>query len=404
MNNKVVDSWRQLTKLFSNTAKNATLAWLIWSISITGAALAGPTRSSSFIDYYKAGGRWLVQEPLYATSPRFLYSPLAASIYSVVARLPEGAAAFLTRFASGVVLGLALWVAGRVLLAFCGNELSASLLLILPLALPNLKAGQANILILSLGLTAVAAAKTMRWLACAACIGFMCYWKVYPIVLGLVLCLLFPKELTWRLVLVLLALFALSVVVGTPAYVLGQYRDWFAFLTKTHQSHFTHYTSKWRDAYLLVNVAGGHLKPQAWALVQGAGGGIIAAICWLGQRCAWARTRLLFVAYALATAWMLLFGPGTEAATYVLLSAPVVYLLICIYRRGSPGLLSLIAAIYLGLLGFDLFFSSLPRSDRLPLVAAAQPCIAMAFCGVLARWSLKCADEPLNELYPSDAP
>src|SRR5581483_10338337 len=126
------------------------------------------------------------------------------------ALLPDGPGGALWRCANVVALLAALGWWGRAVLprAVSRNELALLSLLVLPMALPSMNNGQVNLLVTGLLLATVAAVAEKRWNLASACIGLAFVCKLYPLALGLVLVVLYPRQLAGRLVLVLAALFA----------------------------------------------------------------------------------------------------------------------------------------------------------------------------------------------------
>ncbi len=178
----------------------------------------------------------------------------------------------------GLALPLALWFTARELFRFSKWEFACLFLLILPLTISNLNNGQANIIIIVLFLLATGTASQSRWLACAFCGSFAVYWKIYPIAFALLLTIIFPKELSVRLLLGLVGLFAVSLLLQKPSYVLQEYSSWFANLTSDRRRELEYY-GKWRDFYLLLRLIGIPISAMWWKIVQVAAGVTAATIC-----------------------------------------------------------------------------------------------------------------------------
>ncbi len=97
-------------------------------------------------------------------------------------------------------------------------------LLILPLSLGNFNNGQVNPMIIGLLMVAIIAAHEKRWTLSAVALGFSVYLKIYPLSVGLLLVVLYPRQLGWRLALTLILMGAASFLLQRPAYVLEQYQ------------------------------------------------------------------------------------------------------------------------------------------------------------------------------------
>ena len=54
-------------------------------------------------------------------------------------------------------------------------------------------------------------------------------FKLWPIAIAGLLCLVYPRQLSWRLAIALAAGFAAPFALQRPAYVMDQYRQWATF-------------------------------------------------------------------------------------------------------------------------------------------------------------------------------
>ena len=286
----------------------------------------------------------------------------------------------------GLALPLALWFTARELFRFSKWEFACLFLLILPLTISNLNNGQANIIIIVLFLLATGTASQSRWLACAFCGSFAVYWKIYPIAFALLLTIIFPKELSVRLLLGLVGLFAVSLLLQKPSYVLQEYSSWFANLTSDRRRELEYY-GKWRDFYLILRLIGIPISMMWWKVVEAIAGLIAAAICLVGRIRRQPPVTLVFGAMSLAIIWMLLFGPATEAATYTLIAAPSAYLVIFGWREACDMALRTTATVtYLGFVASDIVNSWFHIKQDVYLVHAIQPCFALCFSVALFLW------------------
>ena len=227
------------------------------------------------------------------------------------------------------------------------------------MTLSSLNNGQANIVIMVLFLVAAAAASQSRWFTCAFCAAFAVYWKIYPIAFALLLAVVFPKKLTFRILLVLIGLFVISLFLQKSSYALQQYGDWLVNLASDRRRAHEYY-GRWRDFYLLLRLLGIPISTMWWTVVEVTAGAVAAAICILGTIRHWPRATLLLGAMSLAIVWMLLFGPATEAATYALIAVPSAYLLIAGWSEVSQSTLRVVST--LTYLGFVARIFSIPGS------------------------------------------
>jgi len=345
-----------------------------------------PGWHSVFPTYRDAGAAWIHQGQIYAAPGIFLYSPLVGAFFSPFALISQNVAEVLWRLLLGFALPLALWFNARTLFDFSKKEFAWLFLLIVPLTLSSLNNGQANIIIIVLFLAAAAAASQSRWFMCAFCAAFAVYWKIYPIAFALLLAVVFPKKLIFRILLVLIGLFVVSLFLQRPSYTLQQYSDWLVNLASDRRRAHEYY-GRWRDFYLLLRLLGIPISTMWWTIAEVTAGSVAAAICFLGTIRHWPRATLLLGAMSLAIVWMLLFGPATEAATYVLIAVPSAYLLIAGWSDVSQWALRVVSTMtYIGFVSAHILNSWFPIKKNVYLVHAIQPCLTLCFCAALFLW------------------
>jgi hypothetical protein len=361
--------------------------WFICVAIVSVRVYFHPGSHSVFTTYRAAGGAWLHRAEIYnRTVGTFLYSPLIAAVYSPFALLSQNTGEVIWRVLLGLALPLALWFNARKLFDFSEKEFAWLFALVLPLTLSSLNDGQANLILIVLFLCATAAASQSCWFTCAFCAAFAVYWKIYPIALALLLAAVFPKKLAARIFLMLFVLFVVSLLLQKPSYVLHEYRSWFVNLVSDTRRAQEYY-GKWRDFYLLLRLAGIPISTMWWNIAQATAAIIAAGICVVGTIRRWPRVTLLFGVMSLAITWMLLFGPATEGATYVLIAVPSAYLLIFGWTDASqPGLRTTSTITYLGFLGAGTLNSWFHIERGSYLVHAIQPLFALCFCGALFFW------------------
>jgi hypothetical protein len=191
--------------------------------------------------------------------------------------------------------------------------------LVLPLSIGNLNNGQSNLLVLGLLLAAVAGAAQQRWNLAAACVTLVCLFKVYPIAIGLLLALVYPRQLVGRLLVAVAAGLTVPFLLQEPQYVSGQYSAWLHHLRSNDRQNLP-IELVYRDVRLLWHAWGMPLSATAYAASQFMVGAGIAALC-LAHRCARREERQhLMSLLGLGCCWMTLFGPATESCTYGLLA------------------------------------------------------------------------------------
>jgi hypothetical protein len=365
----------------------ALALWFVAMIIVCVRAYRHPGSHSVFGTYRNAGAAWIQQKQIYGIGgSAFLYSPLIAAFYSPFALISQNASEVIWRFLLGVALPLSLWFNSRALFSFSKNTFACLLLLILPLTLSNLNQGQANVVLIVLLLVATTTASQSQWWTCAFCASVSIYWKLYPVVFALVLTIIFPKKLTLRILLALVVLLVISLILQKPSYVLREYGSWFVHLASDRRRA-TEYYGKWRDFYLLLRLIGIPISTMSWKVVEVMAGLLVAAICFVQTRLCQSRVTLGFSAMSLAIAWMLLFGPATEAATYTLIAVPSAYLVIFGWSEAARVALRTMSTLtYLGFVAADMINSWFHIKKHIYLVHAIQPCFALCFCVAFFFW------------------
>jgi hypothetical protein len=381
-------------------------AWLIVLLVICVRVGISPHRQSVYsVDYVTAGWHWLHGQGLYTASRHFVYSPLVGAAFSPFAVLPLRLSNILWRLVcvAALVYTASAWL--RSGLSGLGDvpsrgSVSAStttaFLLLLPLAAGNLNVGQINVLVLAGTAAGVLAASRKHWNLAALLLAATGFMKIYPLAVGLLLALLYPRRFSWRLLLALAALFVLSLILQRPTYAWTQYGGWAAVLRGDDRLDIDLYSS-WRDFGFLLRACGVPLSDQAYRVMEVAAGGALAVFLWLGQqRWGWSETRLCGGVFALGCAWMLLFGPATEAATYVVLSLPVCATLTAAWRlpgadgtRRARGLPAAFAVSYALLLLSDLANSWAHGGTHHLYMRALQPVAALIFTVGVVCWLLR---------------
>ncbi|HYR58897.1 MAG TPA: glycosyltransferase family 87 protein [Chthoniobacteraceae bacterium] len=365
-------------------------AWfvaLLWALMVVGVlvrVVREPTKSTVFPTYLVAGERWLRAEPLYPTLRGFIYSPLIAALIAPFTFLPKvpgsvvwrllnlaaylgATAAWLRRGVSHVPENLWPWV----------------FLAMLPLSIGNLNNGQLNPAMIAAIMAALLAARAERWMLAAFAIGLVTYLKVYPLAAGLLLAVLYPRKLGWRLPLALLVLGLVSLVLQNPRYVLEQYQAWFA--TRTADQRHVDPADAPRDLWMLLHACGLDLDLRVYLVVQMLGGAAIAAFLFVGQRRGWNGDRLLTALLALVCCWMLLLGPAPESATYIILAPILSCGLVKAFAGRHPVWMRCLAATPLLLL-LSIQLITIYGSPRDPLHMSISPLAALIFCAFAVAW------------------
>ena len=383
--------------LQSAVSRYARIVGWLWIVALLAICIRvgfSPHKQSSYAaDYAPAGQHWLHGVEIYSRRHHFVYSPPVAAFFAVFAALPGTMGDIFWRlFSAALLLGAASgWFLSRpsslgTLPAWSWKALPppVGLLLLLPLAVGNLNLGQMNVLVLVLLTGGVLAVERERWNTAAALLAAAAFIKIYPLALGLLLALLYPRQFSWRLALALTGLFVGSLALQRPGYVWTEYHHWFAVLGRDDRLDVDLYAT-WRDFGYLLRACGVSLSPKAYRIMEATAGGVLALFLWLGQRWGqWPNDQLLGGTFCLGCAWMMLFGPATEAATYVVLALPVCGSLVAAWTLppGQPGAAAgrtLLTAVYVLLLLADVANGWFHGATHHLFMRALQPVAALLF-------------------------
>ncbi len=335
-----------------------------------------------------AGRSWLHGVELYSYSRGFVYSPLAAALFAPFSLLPGAAGEIVWRALNvAVYLGAVVWwLRMDVQKGITRRHWAFVFLLLLPLSIGNMNNGQVNPIIIGMSMIALLAAREERWGVAAMCVALTTYFKIYPLAVGLLLTALFPRRYAWRLLLALLLLGAATFLFQRPAYVLDQYQRWFATRHADNRQLYKMDIAP-RDLWMLLRLAHVTISEHFYTVIQMASGGAVALVCIAGRRSGWPRDKVFVVLLSLVTGWMLLCGPATESATYILLGPPVALALVEAFSLpASRGMRWWIAACY-AVLVFALQLNSFFHFRKSIYSMSVQPIAALLFVGYVARWT-----------------
>ena len=358
------------------------LAWAIALAVIAVRAAYSPGRNTVITTYFAAGERWLAGEKLYFGPLGFVYSPPVAALFAPFSQLPAAYGGALWRLLNAGIFaaGALCWLRAEFHSGIPKSWHPWAFLLLLPLALGNFNNGQANPLVIGLLLIAFVAADRGRFTVAAICVAIATYFKIYPLALGLLLAVLYPRRFTWRLVLALALTGGAAFLLQQPYYVLAQYRLWFETRAADNRLRYAGDIAP-RDLWLLLRFAHIPVTEAIYRVIQLGSAAAIAFLCFWGRWKNWPRERLIAAAFSLGCVWMLLCGPATESVTYIMLAPALIFALLqaCATRVPWPrrSLLLLSFAILIAALTVNAFV----RLKKSPLTMSPQPLSALVFAG-----------------------
>jgi alpha-1,2-mannosyltransferase len=328
--------------LFTSWENVAWAAWIAIVVFLCVRTFIQPTSKTVYPTWSSTSDLWWSGGELYkpyrplAAQGGFRYSPTFPILMTPFAVFPDAVGGVLWRCFCIATLAAAVWWWIRAILpaTLTRTEIAQLYLLLLPLSIQSMSNGQANVPVTALLLATIAAVKQERWnwAGLFAALTFVC--KLYPLALGLVLCVLYPRKLAWRVPLAIAALLALPFLLGQPDYVLDQYGKWISALRKDDRSAIA-WDQMYRDLWLLICAVGAPISRTSYEIFQVAAGAGVAALCWYRQRQGWSVNRLLCSTLALTTTWMLLLGPTSESCTFIMLAPALAWSFLDVFR--SPG-------------------------------------------------------------------
>ena len=359
-------------------------AWISWAVALLMLVVRfspESNRAYAFNDYMLAGSHWIQGEYLYSNWRGFIYSPLTAVFFAPFACLPRAFAYTLWLLLSaGALLGGLTALRRTPFFPFISRAYSGIIyLLLLPLTLGNLEVGQANALVVGLLMFAMAAVRTERWNMAALCVAIPTYFKIYPLAVGMLICIIAPRRFTWRLFIALAVLGLAPFLFQHWSYVSEQYHAWLTTRTADDRLNYEFKYAPF-DLWFLLHWIG-HLPIASWtySLIQLGTGAGLALLCLSGKWRHWTAERLLTTLFFLVSAWIVLCGPATESHTYLLLAPALVLGLVQSFNARYPvwPRVLLCTAFVLQLVTYNIR-SYLFHLNQ-PWIFAAQPVSALLF-------------------------
>jgi hypothetical protein len=361
----------------------------LWTAVLLGISIRVALFSHShdvFGTYADAGRRWTASQPLYTYTRGFVYSPLVAAFFAPFSWLPISLGSVLWRLLNATVFLGAIfwWLKSAITDRVPKSSYWLVFLLILPLSLGNFNNGQVNPMIIGLLMVALLAAHEERWTLSAVAVGFAAYLKIYPLSIGLLLVVLYPRQLGWRLALTLILMAAASFILQRPAYVLEQYQRWFN--TRAADDRRMNMDIAPRDFAMILRLLHVNLSEHVVLVLQMLAGAGAAVLCVVGRLRKWSERRLLICVLAIGTCWMLLFGPTTEDATYAMISPVLAFALVQAFHQETPLWMRVLVCASFALLLLGLILNAFFGLKKTPLTMSVQPFGALLFLGYAIAW------------------
>jgi hypothetical protein len=390
--------------------------WLAVVVATAVRILVAPRSHSVFPLFAASARHWWADQSLYAAYPaldRFRYPPTFAVTMTPFAALGLRAGGLLWTWVSLAVYGGGLWRFVRDVLPapWTRARTAGFFVLALLVAFPGIWNAQSNALAVGLLLLAAACLVRERWWTAALLLAAAVWTKLTPLAPALLLCALRPTRLTPRFALALALGALLPFLTRPPDVVLGHYADWLTHLTDTGNSRWPGFRDGWTLWAAATHPFGGPgglllpLTPDARAWYRalqllGAAG----TLTWcLAQQARGAGPRwLLCATLGMGMAWMMLFGPAVEHATYAFLAPSLAWAVLQRETWPRGRWLSAAAFVLIAVLGWDIV--TRPLLGDVPLLMAALPLGSLLFTLWLIGYALAC---PLavrqGRLHPASA-
>lgn len=311
----------------SGWEKTAIVVWTALLLFVSVRVFLAPGSRTVYPIFSASGRLWWTGGELYEphrptdVQDGYRYGPTCAILFTPFAIFPDAVGGVLWRLLNAAtLLGALAWFARSLLsLPITSKQFAWLALLVIPLSVQSINNGQANIVVVACLVAAMACANEERWNLAAALMALAFVFKLYPLALGLILMLLYPRQLAWRIPAACALGMLLPVFCQDPGYVADQYEKWFTLLRSEDRSDIN-VKHMYRDLWLLIHNYGIPINRTMYVLMQVFSGAFVAWLCWHRQRSGWPRAALLTSTLALATAWMMLLGPATESSSFAFLA------------------------------------------------------------------------------------
>ena len=320
--------------------------WALFIIVVVVKCLVAP-HSHSVYPLYAASGRvwWFA-----SNETDFIdYGPFFAQLIGPFCALPDelgGALWYVFSFLF-FLFGLYKFLS-KVLPELNDKTISVFFLLVPWCGVASFYNGQANLIIAGCLLWAVVAVLAHRWLLASVALAISVSIKAYPIAMAMVLIGLYPRKLLFRFILAMILLACLPFVFHKSDFVLQHYAHWLSFLTDG--TRYTRSGSMHIDFRTFVNTWFATISLRSYILIEIITGILVFVCVYIYHRLRASERQAVLYAYILTSIWLVLFGPASEEATYVLVSPAVCWLLINAYRqkRMIPLVYLTMAALFVG--------------------------------------------------------
>lgn len=321
--------------------------WVLFIIIVVVKSFVAPYSHSVYPGFAVTGRIWWLNSNEIDLS---VYGPFFAQLIGPFSVLPDqlGGALWNICSFSFFLSGYYKFLTRVVPYKLTSNMISISFLLVPWCGIASFYNAQTNIIIAGCFLWAVVAIRTHYWLLASFALAIPASIKAYPIAMAMVLIGLYPKKLFFKFLFAMIVFFCLPFVFHKSDFVLQHYTDWLSYLTSG-----TRYASiglvhidfrTFLDRWFVTISPGDYIPVQAIT-------GLLVFLCiYIYRILKHSEQQTMLYAYILTSIWLVLFGPASEEATYLLISPSVCWLIINAYQQDKILQLAYlaIAALFVG--------------------------------------------------------
>ncbi len=323
-------------------------AWIVLAVTLCIKAAVAPMNHSVFPVFVDGGHDWLAGESMYRGG--FYYGPAYALAMAPFAMLPYSVSEALWGVLGIACLVHALHVFWRDVLPQTWPASAKHVISLLTFAgsLRSIWCGQNNGLIIAAALLGAAAVVKQRWWRAAFLFAAPIHIKVWPAVVAALFAVEWPRKLMVRLTIATAAIGLIPFAFASSTIVAGYYSQWYERLAQRQAGG-----ARWdgyRDAWTIWEQFAPVNKTGFLALQASAGLAVLAWCLWQ-QRRKLPTAQLAACTVAIWASWQLLFGPGSERPTYIILAPMTAWAVVKAFMDGRGRTLAIAATAMTSLLG-----------------------------------------------------
>ncbi|HVS36849.1 MAG TPA: hypothetical protein VMS17_14915 [Gemmataceae bacterium] len=280
------------------------------------------------------------------------------------------------------LLGFRWWTRTSLARPLCREHRAVAWLPCAGMACVTLMDVQLNLLAAGFILITLAAVALSRWNMAALAVSLACCLKAYPVALAPVIAVVYPRRFAPRWLAAMALCLALPFLFQQPAYVVRQYGEWARWGLNQRRS--LDLDRGFQDAMMVCRRWLAPMSRQTYVGLEVGAGAVVALLRLRRRRRQAPPEELLHCMAGLCCGWMRVFGPATEAQTYVQLAPAAAVVTVLAWARPRPAWFRTLVTASCVLLTLSQLQLLLPVNRPLQHLSV-QPIAAlllMAACGV----------------------